>query len=718
MKLARALVVVVAAAACNGGGSSGGTDAGPGTDADDDGGTAPDADPMADSDGDGVLDDVDLCPAVADPAQVDLDGDHIGWMCDAVESTTIPFTGELGFMPVAARGNTMGAELAYACVSGACSHASFTVGPGGISRANGQTDAWLNGSPRLGFVGAENHVLWSLSDGVLGDQDASNDTFTPRKTRAILGFSGDGVARYERGQLLVLSSEPVDSSLDSYALLEPQANGAVATIATSSSAFVRPTIVGHNPPRLVFGVSESGNRSVREFVPGGNSSQPIVVDGTPLSNANVVQVMTRPTLGGMFGFCIEQAGKRYIVETNHEQLRAYEAPIPSCAVSAQQTNDHQLTLISGVDSAFIVLNGVIHPLAISEYLELIGTGVPAVITKRTGSTSAVYVVDATGALHPLTSDGIASNVAREGDTLHFLSLHVANVVLARYRNGTTTEVPLPAIPSHEHWSVFTTKEGAALLSTASTALVWPSQASVATPIDFDNMNVLVRGGATLFIASHNDPRSQPALYSYAEVGGVPQYTALTPEVVQNVSFTMTLAPLGYSLPVGSDVLPVTDWFSYTKNGDCRLVWPMVTGTAVSLVGSVSCAGGVGIRGVTASGTSVVDVAGAASPEQLYLLDGHTLTKVVEGRFLKFLYTAPESPVLLGWAGLDVGGNRFVCGATHPDRCWSTPADPIVWGPLVPAQSDGLHVLFSNNIQGSMSFTSIRTFGPGDRAQPL
>ena len=673
---------------------------------------APDASTTADTDGDGVLDGVDVCPTVADPAQVDLDGDQKGWMCDPVESTMMPITGTQGFMPIAVRGNTLGIEIASACAAGVCSHAALSVGPGGLSRADSMSDPWINGSPLRGFVGAENHVLWSMTNGVLGDQDAATDVFTSRASGTILAFNVDGVARYERGPLLALSSEPRDSTTDSYDLFVPQADGSVVSIATSSRAFLAPTIVGTASPRLVFGVADPGNLSLRELVPPSSTSQPIVVNGTALSNADAVQPLTRTTLGGTFGFCVDKGGKRYIVETINAQLRAYEAPITSCAVSVQQTNDHQLTLISGTDSAFFVLNGVIHPLAISEYLELLGTGVPAVITKRIGPTRAVYVVDATGALHPLTSDS-ASELSREGGTLHFLSFRGSTTVLVRFRNGTTTEVSLPTIPSEESWRVFTTKEGAAFVSTIARAMVWPSQASMATTIDFDNIQGLVRGGVTLFVASRNDPRSQPALYTYAEVGGVPQYTALTPEVVQNVSFRMTLHALGYSFPYSMDDLPATDWFTYAKDGDCRLVRPMVSGSTVTLVGNLSCAGGAGIRGVTPGGKWVVDVAGSVSPGQVYLLDGHTMTKVVEARTMRFLYDAPQSPVLLGWTGVDALGS-FLCVAAHPDRCWATPGDPNIWGP----HADGVHVVFANNKPGAMQFTSIRTFGPGDRPAPL
>src|SRR5262245_45648790 len=124
-------VLLLASAAACGGENGGGMDAAPGDDAGVDaridGAITPDADPLADTDGDGVLDSVDLCPTVADPAQVDLDGDHIGWMCDNVESTTIPYTGNIGYSQLAARGNTIGGALSYEWVSGAWAYQSFSV---------------------------------------------------------------------------------------------------------------------------------------------------------------------------------------------------------------------------------------------------------------------------------------------------------------------------------------------------------------------------------------------------------------------------------------------------------------------------------------------------------------------------------------------------------------------------------------------------------------
>ena len=46
--------------------------------------------PPTDSDGDGVVEQLDICPAVADPAQSDRDGDGLGNACDDSDGTLRP----------------------------------------------------------------------------------------------------------------------------------------------------------------------------------------------------------------------------------------------------------------------------------------------------------------------------------------------------------------------------------------------------------------------------------------------------------------------------------------------------------------------------------------------------------------------------------------------------------------------------------------------------
>jgi hypothetical protein len=45
---------------------------------------------LADTDGDGLMDEADDCPAVADPMQLDADGDHAGDACDRCPSVADP----------------------------------------------------------------------------------------------------------------------------------------------------------------------------------------------------------------------------------------------------------------------------------------------------------------------------------------------------------------------------------------------------------------------------------------------------------------------------------------------------------------------------------------------------------------------------------------------------------------------------------------------------
>src|SRR5688572_12343589 len=64
----------------------------------DDGTTAPPVDPN-DIDGDGILNELDSCPEVADPSQHDEDGDRFGDLCDVCPTVADPLqtdTGETG----------------------------------------------------------------------------------------------------------------------------------------------------------------------------------------------------------------------------------------------------------------------------------------------------------------------------------------------------------------------------------------------------------------------------------------------------------------------------------------------------------------------------------------------------------------------------------------------------------------------------------------------
>ncbi|HEY4175222.1 MAG TPA: thrombospondin type 3 repeat-containing protein [Kofleriaceae bacterium] len=723
MKYAWMLVALVG---CGGGGSGADPDAATDVDGhvadageDSGGGIQPDAfDPSGDYDSDGVLNGVDDCPTVADPAQFDLDGDGIGWMCDPIETKAFPIPAGFQDVALAIGGATMGGAIKC---TGTCSHVAFAVGPAGIQIAQDPADAWVSDNVQRGYVPGENHVLWSLVNGTIGDQAATTGTFSPRVQDAKFTFGRITLDWFVHGALRVLTVDP-EATGTSYRLIAPNSDGTVTTVVTSDAALLRPQIVGDTSPELVFGVSGTSEKSVQKFAPGMTASAPVVFGSVVLDHLDDVAYVTRSSFGGVYGFCARKVGKRYFVETNNGPLHIYEAPDGSCSVDIQETRDHRFVMFG---DAFYVLDGVGHAFTAGNQLTLKSEGVPAIVAGQAIGAggvplSPVFAVDATGE-HPVsTSGGVGNGVSQHGDTTHFVTIESGMPKLVRYRNGLTSTSDLPAIGPDETWTVFTTNEGAAIATTTVRAVVMASQSMSPTVVDFDNVDLLISSGQTFFVASHNAATSQPALYRYTEVAGAPQYTALTPEVNQNDSFKMWIRPVPTNIPsTQMDQQPETPWFVYQKENDyCRRVRPVVMGSAVMLVGNYDCDGF--FAGVTPDGKSVVLDNGIPHIE---VGDGTTFTTVAKGEGLQLLYATPGSNLVLGWYGFGSHG-PFVCSASHPDRCWASPGslndtfDELRWVPLDPEHPDALHIVLTTHPSDQMIFTSMKTVGPGNLPQPL
>ena len=713
MKCAWTLVIM--AMACGGGGNTPGMDGGI-SDATD---SAPDSDPTADTDGDGVLDAVDVCPMVPDPAQVDLDGDHIGWMCDPIESTTIQHTGIADFFKVNARGDTAGASFAYGCSPGPCQIEALSVGPGGVRRAKTQTDAWLmNGRPSWGWVSGENRVLWSFLAGGLGEHSAVTGAFTTKYDGNLQGGDLTGTKRFERDQLTVL---PSISPTQGFALLEPRENGDVFVIAESARNYPVQVIAGRDPANFLFAAPAPTGYTLKRFAPGGAAST-VSVGSVILTDAyEIAALKTRS--GALVGVCVDKDNVRYFIPTDDNTAPGQVAPLSGCHGYAEQTTDRRLqVLVSPIDGfhptggVAYLLGGVMRSLSITPYaIEVIGASVPAAVrTMDTFGVQTLTVIDAAGTAIPMAANVTESIVAAEGNTIHVLAKRGADRVLIRYRNGTVTEVTMPGFTATAQEIVLlTTKEGAALISTYTTAFVVPSQAMTVTTIDFDNLKGFVRGNATLFFASRNAASSRPALYSYSEVGGVPQYTALTPEAMNEL----------YALRLDATDGTATPWFFYVKDGMCTIARPEVTGGAVTLAGNAPCLNGALVDGVTRD-NKLIAKAVANGSELLYLIDGNTITKVAaSSRQFQLMYAAQDSKLTIGWIGADSTGAEYVCLGTHPDRCWPTPTGTHTWAAPVMGQPDSMHVVYWTQIPGTgtikdVRFTSIRAIGPGTRPQPL
>ena len=111
-----------------------------------------------DHDQDGICDEQDDCPDVFDPGQADLDGDGLGWVCDPVESVTLPTTLTVaGNGWFALHGKTFAGVAPLGCTSNyppTCAEALVTASPYGkaVVRTDSTDpgDAW---AAHVGFGG-------------------------------------------------------------------------------------------------------------------------------------------------------------------------------------------------------------------------------------------------------------------------------------------------------------------------------------------------------------------------------------------------------------------------------------------------------------------------------------------------------------------------------------------------------------------------------------
>ena len=114
------------------------------------------SEPIVDTDGDGICDELDNCPTVANPDQADADGDHTGDVCEDadqdgvfdpvdecaesnVEATVVIGECDSGVPnQTLANGCTFADEIG-ACVDGARNHGQF------VRCVSAKTNAWKNG---------------------------------------------------------------------------------------------------------------------------------------------------------------------------------------------------------------------------------------------------------------------------------------------------------------------------------------------------------------------------------------------------------------------------------------------------------------------------------------------------------------------------------------------------------------------------------------------
>ena len=221
-----------------------------------DGGADDDAsvDCTGDRDSDGVCDEHDVCPDVADPAQVDLDGDHRGWSCDPVETFSFPAidSGGVYLSPGWISWDAAAALVPTSCLDfpNVCEHALFAVGTTGHVLAHSDSsdpaEDWMK-APRFEgpVVTSDGQILLSRWHGNGGDTvgvDLSSKSAVVRTNSVYESSVVDG-----QGHPSILQMTQYDLGLRT--LVEPRGGNELHVVATTPQSFVVPEVANQRGDR-------------------------------------------------------------------------------------------------------------------------------------------------------------------------------------------------------------------------------------------------------------------------------------------------------------------------------------------------------------------------------------------------------------------------------------------------------------------------------------
>jgi hypothetical protein len=686
---------------------------------------APDAradaaiDAPGDKDNDGVLDGVDVCPDVADPAQVDLDGDHVGWMCDPEESTTASTVGQTG-ISTHAHGNTVVTDLRFAC-SSTCKAVVIAVGPEGFQRITSEStataDDWIDsGLHSLPFVSQHGWVVAAPAGLVrrTGTLDLATGAFTARSTARPNYFTITS-----RGEAIAIPAAQTAMGETYQVLLEPQANGELAEIGvTSASLATQPfdmAPVRASPgamPVLSVPIWNGSTQSLARWVPGTASWTVLQAGGAPLAG---LSTLVERGDGARSVYCAIRAGVGYVAIVDNAGDVTGPLPTTDCNFIGVASSGGAL-FFTGVEGSAYVYNGAVHsltgPMPDLVAMRAVTGDVPVVLfTHQTGTD--VWAVDTGGNPVLLATALTEVDASSSGTTAHVVGRRGGSLVLVRFRSGApSVEIAIPAATGTA--SVLTTFEGAALVTTSSLGWVLPSQATIVASIDLSDLHGAVRGNLTVVSAARDPalhPGTVPAVYAYDEVAGAPRLTMISPEHSGQLVRALD-APDA----------PQSPWFVYYTPSACTLGRLGVVGGVPALSASTACTNGmsVDVQGVTSTGKLVVEELGAKGV--IYLLDA-TVTKVVDAEdFVNGGVLREEGTNhVYGWIGVDHQGAGYACLASHPDRCWRAPSSTGTyatghWGEN--GAPDSMTIVTHTMSGSAFTLSYVRSIGTGTRPQPL
>lgn len=721
------LVLIATLAACGSsphqhpdGGTSDGATSSDGTTSD----AGPDAATCAsptDTDGDGICDSLDVCPDVPDPGQADLDGDHIGWMCDPVESTTLPIIGVEGFVRVGIHDDTFAAISRILCTGDPpCGHELLQVSGAGMLRARSDStvaaDAWQASAAAPWFEGplvtADDRVLWSRGYGVgdTGDYDLATHAFTSR-ANGVLDFTGS----YE---LVTSGTLPEALGLSiaqdglTYDLVDVRADGTLPTIATAqgfTNQVAGDSLAIPGTSRAIVTVRNNFEVGLQLYTRGASALTDILVGGTPMTGLGEVEQL--PVDGTPAGFCAVRAGHVYAVTWDASgTVSSVELPTSDCLNVAATDRGAARVFYVGAGSRTLLgytFAGSFHALAAATLPYFVNDTLPLYIT----TTSEVWMIDTTGIATKIASNVDAPLVSAAGTTVHILAHHgdpangTWDLTRIRPHQATTSVTLLTNQPNGIGANLFTTVEGAALVSFGGNApsVIVPSQSMTPVTSTVGDFAGGVRDGRTVVFSLGQTG----ALYAYSETNGTPQLTMLD----------SAGADMQYTLIDSGPTKHPTPWFAYgNQTTGCKLA-RFTTGTTLETI-PCDAAGQVFELGTRADGALLV------ADGHVYALTSTGAQRIGVGYGAAYeiplFDTSVSPPVLVAWQHGGTQNQIVACLAMRPERCWAYPS-PNLSGLLFKTASATAHngdgsfqlVQRTYSVAGQIDLTIVRSIGPGN-----
>lgn len=641
-----------------------------------------------DQDGDGVCDDVDDCPTVFDPGQVDLDHDHLGFACDPTESVSFDDPGS-GLVISA-----FATDDAFAVTLGGTTVAYVAAEPRGsiVTTADNPATPWAATVP-FTFETAASHLVVApdvFTDDAAGELDITSGALvSPVAGHFPLGQGPfQGTVEPDRIPAAIPLQDAAGGDL-----YVPVAGAAMTPVSHVvggyATFFIAPQSVPASHTLLLPSNTKAPFR-LQSFAAGDAAPTDIVTGADDLKFMG--------TGAGTVLYCARTGADVSVVMASASSISTATLPFTSCPFEGFPTVAGTDLILTTSEAGVLLRDGA----AITLFTGLGGVGIRDVQHTPTElaitlTSNQVFVVDPDASVHAVGNGLTSVTTSANGSTVHVLGTDAASQVhLIRHRpNVADQEVVFPKFVNIT--DLVTTPEGAALAFEGSLIAVPSGSMTVVSPTTRSGRNTgTTRDHAFVTLGQSG----QDALFQYDEVAGVPRLTQVTP-----ATFPFDVLPRG------------TTYFTLDRN-DFELARVDVVGglpTVVSIVTDQPA----GFIGRDRSGAELwldpqVHRLYRGTPTELVeVARGTSLTAIVDSE-------GPE-PAIVGWRGEDALGG-FVCMADAPDRCWTIPAGffprstSTVRGATV--DDDRIRMIDISTIDTHVTVTVFHNVGAPDRPQPL